>query len=67
MTEKKPYSDRRWHEPIFTNVTGDTGEELTPEQKRNRRGYLKGLKKLFKEKYSKDVDITDLLKELDED
>lgn len=66
MTEKKPYSDRRWHEPIFTNLTGDTGEELTPEQKEEERKFIISFKDMIKRKYGKDLDITDLLKELED-
>lgn len=66
MTEKKPYSDPRWHSPFFETV-GHTGEKLTPEQKQEEIKYVKYIQKVFKEKYGKDIDITARLEELEED
>lgn len=66
MTEKKPYSDRRWHEPFGESISrGNT--KLTPEQKEQEKHFLISFKEKFKKTYGKDLDITDLLKELDED
>lgn len=65
-TDKEPYSDRRWHEP-FGEIISRGNTKLTPIEREQRREALMNFKKMFKKKYGKDLDITDLLKELDED
>lgn len=43
MTNKKPYSDSRWHEPLKPSIVGET--EITKEQKKKNKEFEKEFEK----------------------
>ncbi|MCD2256418.1 hypothetical protein ACNAN0_02475 [Agrilactobacillus fermenti] len=52
MTDKKPYSDKRWHDPLLGKVI-KKGRKLTPEEKKRDQEFIDGIYKAVKNKDKK--------------
>ncbi|MCD2255768.1 hypothetical protein FHQ08_03435 [Lactobacillus sp. CC-MHH1034] len=49
MTNKKPYSDKRWHDPLLGKSVGK-GKKLTAEEKKRDQEFVDAVYKAAKEK-----------------